>query len=246
MNSENIAGTKHGIAGLAYAFQKDYGNAEKSLKLATSQPDARGVEWTELAYYYVCTNQMPKAESAIQQAKALETFPARSMRMAGELYRTAGLFDKAIQEFSGSTSLEEYAPGFRQKAVTEIALGQWQSALLDLQKSEQLNPVSSTTQSWLALAEDHLGNKDASLKDINAAFKDSAPPPVVYKNKAAVELNDGALAQAMNDINQALKMDPWLKEAYEVRAQIYAKQGAKSKSDEDNSKAKQLVSHLDL
>ena len=60
------------------------------------------------------------------------------------------MYDKAVQEFSASTSLEEYPPGYRERAVVYIKLGQWRSAYGDLKKSAQLNPYSDGVVFWIS------------------------------------------------------------------------------------------------
>jgi serine/threonine protein kinase/Flp pilus assembly protein TadD len=245
---ENYNGLQNseGVAGVIATFKRDFRTAEAWLKKATASDEARGVEWQELAYYYVSIGDMKAAEQAIRQAKALETFPARSYRLAGELYRTAGNFDQALKELSASTSLEEYPPGYREKAVTYLSMGQWRSAHEDLVKSNKLNPFSPATNSYLALTEDHLGMKDASAKHLAQALIGKEVPPIVLVNKAHIEMNNDQLQQALADAGSAISLDPWLKEAYQVRSEINVKLKNDSAAQSDKQKANELVSHLDL
>ena len=235
-----------GISGLLDTFAQDYSHAFDQLKQATDSQEARGVEWQELAYYYVCVGKLNEAEQAIQHAKKIETFPARAYRLAGELYRTAGMYDKAVQEFSASTSLEEYPPGYRERAVVYIKLGQWRSAYGDLKKSAQLNPYSVLTASYLDLVENHLGiTTDASKRTASASDSEFLPP-LVWVNRAALQLNKGDAKSALDTVNEALKRDPGLKEALETRAAIYQKLNKSSEAAIDAEKAKSLTSRLDL
>lgn len=242
----NDAPKYRGVAGFIATISQDFSGALKELKQATESPAASGVVWQELAYCYVCLGQKQEVERAIQQAKTRETFPARAYRVTGEVYRTAGSFEKAIREFNASTSLEEYPPGFRERAVVYIRLGQWRSAYDDLKKSLRLNPYSMTTRSYLALVENHLGMKQKASEDIAAVFKAKEIPPIVYANKAEIELNDGRYDSALTDANTALVLDPFLKEGYAVRARIHQRLNDSRSSNADQSKSDTLVSHLDL
>lgn len=233
------------VAGLIYTFQQKYDMAYEQLKKATASDDVRGVEWQLLGYYFLCVGKSSEAQQAMEQGKQMETFPARSFRLAGEYYRTAGEYEKAIQEFSSSTSLEEYPPGYRERAVSYMSLGQMRSALTDLKKSLQLNPYSSTTLSFLALAESQLGMKASSLEHIAKAFQAKAVPPIVLVNRAKIGANNGELKQALADANKAVQADPFLKEAFEARAGIRDKLGDKSGATADREKAGKLISHLD-
>jgi serine/threonine protein kinase/predicted Zn-dependent protease len=234
-----------GIAGLLYAFQQKYPEAEEQFRRAVSNPDVRGVEWQLYAYYYACVGKDKEAQAAIDRAKALETFPARSFRLAGEYYRTSEQFEKAIQEFSASTSLEEYPPGYRERAMTYISINQWRSALTDLQKALKLNPFSSNTLSYLALVESKLGMKTEAAKHIKAAINSKELAAIIYVNQAGVELNIGDAAQALKYVNRAIGQDRWLKEGYEMRAAINRKLNDQAGADKDSSEAKKLISHLD-
>lgn len=234
-----------GIAGLIATFKQDFSTAERELSAATHDPRTRGVEWHELAHYYLSIGKFNEAEQAMKKGVAMETFPARAHRFAGEFYRTAGQFDKAIQEFNMSTSLEEYPPGYRERAVCYIQLGQWRAAFNDLKKSLELNPFSATTRSYLAMVLNHLKDNAAASKHIAKAFAPPEVPPIVYVNRATIRLNDGDLKGAMDDANSALSKDPWLKEGYEVRASVHEKMNAGNDARLDREKAAKLTSHLD-
>jgi tetratricopeptide (TPR) repeat protein len=237
---------KRALAGLIDTFQQKYDDAYKQLKLATDNPQARGVEWQELAYYYVCVGKPADGQRAVDQAKILETFPARAFRLAGEYYRTAGDYEKAIQEFSASTSLEEYPPGYRERAVSYISLGQWRAAYGDLKKSLQLNPFSATTLSFLALTESQLGMKAPAQEHINKAFQAKALEPIILVNRAKIEMANGDIKKAQEFADKAVTADPFLKEAYEARADIRQKLGNAAGAADDTDKAKTLFSHLDF
>jgi serine/threonine protein kinase/lipoprotein NlpI len=235
-----------GIAALIAVFQQNYAKAAPYIKAIERDPDARGVEWQFIAYYYFCLGKTEEAEHAALQAKTLETFPARGFRLAGEYYRIAGLYEKAIQEFSAATSLEEYPPGYREKAVTFIQMGQYRSAYNDLKKSLQLNPYSTVTLSYLALVENELGMKGSAGLHIKNAFQSGELPPIVYVNRATIELKNQQLSAALADANAALDEDRWLKEGYETRARILEAMHKTGEATKDKEKAQSLISHLDF
>jgi len=244
LSDQGDNGPWYGIRGISETFRRDFPEAEKDLKIATTD-GGRGVEFALLSYYYVCTGQLPDAERAIQKAQSLETFPARGFRLAAELHRTAGDYDKAIQQFSASTSLEEYPPGYRERATCYIAQEQWRSAYADLKKALDLNPYSATTLSYLALTETKLGLPGAK-EHMQKATADQNVPAIVWVNKAWMELMNNGTNAALSDVNKALKQDPYLKEGYAVRAMIEQKTSNASGANADNEKAKNLVSHYDL
>lgn len=239
-------GTYAANLGLTYTFQQKYPEAAKCLQFDPADAHVRSVEWAQRAYYDVCIGKMDDALNALEQVKARETFPARAFRMAGEVSRCAGQFEKASQELTSSTSLEEYPPGYRQKAVTSFAMGQARQALTDLKKSYQLNPKSSLTASWLARVENKLGMKKEAAKHLAQGFATKVVAPINYVNKAAIELENGDTKAALADANTAVKLDKWLKEAYEIRSEIRMKTGDNVGATADEAVANKLFSHFDL
>ncbi len=232
--------------GLCYTFQQKYDEALKYLNFNPADQNVRGVEWSQAAYYYLSVGKMDEALNALAQLRARETFPARSHRLAGEFFRCAGQYEKAMQDFNASTSLEEYPPGYRERAVTFVMMGQMRSALSDLNKSYQLNPKSSTTATWLARVENKLGMKKEAQQHLAQAFAGKMVAPISYVNRAAIKLENGDAKAALADAEAAVKQDRWLKEGYEVRAEIRRKLGDAAGAEKDAEQAKKLISHLDI
>lgn len=239
-------GTYSANLGLVYTFQQKYPQAEECLQFDPADAHVRSVEWAQRAYYDVCVGKMDDALKALEQVKARETFPARAFRMAGEVYRCAGQFEKASQELTSSTSLEEYPPGYRQRAVTYFSMGQPRQALADLKKSYQLNSKSSLTASWLARVENKLGMKKEAAQHLAQSFATKVVAPINYVNRAAIELENGDNKAALAAANTAVKQDKWLKEAFEIRAEIKKKTGDATGASADEAEAKKLFSHFDL
>lgn len=232
--------------GLSYTFRQKYDRAIEFLNFDPADRSVRGAEWAPLAYYYVCVGKMDDATKALVQLKTRETFPARAHRMAGEILRCAGQYEKAMHEFSSSTSLEEYPPGYRQKAITALAMGQTRSAYIDLKKSLQLNPKSSTTLTWLARVENKLGMKKEAEQHFAEAFKAKMVAPISFVNSAAAKLENGDALGALADANAAVKRDLWLKEAYEIRAAIRKKLNDPVSAAKDTREASYMLSHFDI
>lgn len=110
---------------------------------------------------------------------------------------------QALQELSSSTSLEEYPPGYREKAVVAFTMGQTRSALTDLKKSIALNGKSSTTLTWLARVENKLGSKKEAEQHLAQAFSQKMVAPISYVNRAAVRLENGDAKAALADADTA-------------------------------------------
>ena len=127
-----------------------------------------------------------------------------------------------------------------------MKLGQYNSALADLEKALELNPGSTKTLSYLALVEDKLGQKQKAKKHMAEAFAHGYAAPVVYVNRALFDLNQRNAKKALEDVNQALSIDPYLKDAYEARAKIYKLLGKADDSASDTDRANKLIAHIEF
>jgi serine/threonine protein kinase/uncharacterized protein HemY len=227
-------------------YRQDLEQANIFFDSLIAEQGKRPFDWGFIAYYHIWRGNLDEAQKAIEQMKSSETFPARGYRIAGDLYRIAGHPEKAVEELSASTSLEEYPPGYRERALAYINLGQLRSAEEDLEHALKLNPNSTITLSLLALVESKLGHNQKANALVGRAFVDgNIQPPIVYANRARVELMQGLKQAALQDANQAIKRDPWLKDGYEVRADVEKSLGDLEASGRDQTKAKALFSHLD-
>ena len=227
-------------------FQHDYEAANEDLTKITSGGDATSWDLHFLALYQASLGEMDLAEKTLQRAMEKETFPARAYRLRGEIFKAVGQYKRSFQEHSSATSLQQFPPGYRQRALASIALGQYVSALNDLQKSLKLNPKSSRTLSYMALVEFKLGKEKEAAKHMRQAFETDSQVPIVYATRAAWRvLARGSLIEALADCNKALTQDPWLKEGYVARAVIYRQLGQNDLADKDMEKSKTLLTHIE-
>ena len=112
-----------------------------------------------------------EAEKAMEQTMLLDTFAPRANRLKGEMYRAAGQWKQAIESYDKSTTMEsDYGPGFRQKAISEIALGRYPIAQRDLLTATKLVPTSALGHSYLAVALAAQGQEVEAQKQIKHAF----------------------------------------------------------------------------
>ena len=178
--------------GAALVNQQKFDQARQDLELAIAKPHCRGMAWAELAQCYIGLGRLSDAQASSQNAFQLASFPAHGYRLRAEVNRIAGLYEKAIEDYSTATSLEEDAPGHRQRAIAYINLGEFHSALADLERSYQLVPTSGKTLSYLAYVEDKLGQTQKAEEHIKQAFSFGSVHPIALVNRALIELNHGA------------------------------------------------------
>ncbi|MGD9680196.1 MAG: protein kinase [Candidatus Obscuribacterales bacterium] len=234
-----------GIRSLTWAGEQNFDRALADAKRAVAMKDARAAEWAILAHAYAGKKDFQKTAEALGAVERLETFPARGYRLRGEVRRAAGQLEKALEDFSASTSLEEYGPGYRQKGMVYMQLGQLKNALDALEKSFTINPRSPITEAYLASLEQKFGKTDLAERHINEALARSQHP-VVLARAAETRLQQGRAPDALKLIELSIKADPYAPESYVIRARIYNKLGFETQFAEDLAKAEKLTSHLDF
>jgi tetratricopeptide (TPR) repeat protein len=234
----------HFERGMVYLHANDFDHAIEDFKAALAKHHLMSQSWGEMARAYAAKNNMPEALSCIEKAVSLDLFPARALRLKGEMYRAGGKWVEAVQEYSSSTSLEPwYGQGFEQRALAEIALGQMHSAELDLQKAVQLEPFAGTSRAWLALAEDQLGNGEEAKKQLDKGFALLPKKPIMFAIRACISMHTGDFARAIEDCNQAISMDNRLAEGYAYRAIALEAIGKKDEAEKDHATAVKLGWH---
>lgn len=234
-----------GIRSLTWAGEQNFDRAIADARKAVAMKDARAAEWAILAHAYAGKKNFQKMIEALGAVERLETFPARGYRLRGEVRRTAGHLEKALEDFSASTSLEEYGPGYRQKGTVYMQLGQLKNALDALEKSFAINPRSPITEAYLASLEQKFGKTDLAERHINEALARSQHP-VVLARAAETRLQQGRAPDALKLIDLSIKADPYAPESYVIRARIYNKLGFETQFAEDLAKSEKLTSHLDF
>jgi serine/threonine protein kinase len=234
----------HWDRGQVYLRARELASAASEFRAALACHGKAAQSWGDLATALAGQDKLNEALPCIKRTMKLDSFPARALRLKGEMYRAAGKWKEAVQEYSSSTSLEPwYGPGYEQRAVAEISLGQLHSAELDLQKALQLQPFAATTNSLLALVEDQLGKSTESKNHLQRAFALLADLPMNFVNRAYIEEHAGNFRKAVEDCNQAINLDNRLSDAYCCRSIALEKLGKTLEAADDRSTASRLHWH---
>jgi len=226
----------------AHAYQ--FSQAELDLRnaLLHRKNDAQALHY--LAIVYAMQNDLKRAQETSQQAGTLERFPPRGYRFRAEMYRAAGEWQRAIENYNRSTSMEpNYGPGFWQRGIAKMGLGDWEGAKKDFATALARNPKSAVALSYLAVVEDALDDPKESQQNLDELVKYGKNGAIVYVNRARIELHHGHFVDALKHCNQAIQQDAYLPDAYATRAIVLdcGRHAAQAKSDRE--KAVQLSWH---
>jgi tetratricopeptide (TPR) repeat protein len=213
--------------GLSWGNAHQYDNAVSDLRKGIALNEKLSSQlWANLACFDAATDRIGQATDDAQHLFQWESYMPRAYRLRAEMYRAAGLWDQSIQDYNRSTSSEPtFGPGFWQRAVSEIALGNYKSAEADLKQSVTLIPTSALAYSYLAFVEDLQGESTESKIDLEKAFALTPELPLNYVNRARIHLHHGELESAAADCDKALKLDNYLADAYATSALVLQKAG---------------------
>jgi tetratricopeptide (TPR) repeat protein len=228
-------------------MKQEFKQALDDLVLATKESNCGPTVWSLMACCYLNLGQQTLAEEACFQGSR-DAGVAPSFRRRAEYWRLNGKIDKAIEDMGRAINLDrsKYYFNFRLRASYYIQKGQLNDALADLKESLALNPGSSKTLSLLAVVESKLGKAKKAQSDIEKAFALPTLPPIVYVNRAAIELNSGMPEKALADLNHAIDQDMFLKEAYALRKTVNEKLGHTKDAEHDAQIEKKLVTHVEF
>ncbi len=236
---------------IVHCSQQQFDRALADLDLATRESTCLPRVWSLKAICLLGMGKTSEADEACAQAmkaemsSSAERLPT-AYRGRADFWRMRGELEKSIQDSSQAISLEEgkCVMSFRLRALCKLQQGKYQDALSDMKQVNILFPKSAKTLSLIAMLESKIGKRDKAEKDIERAFTLGTPTPMIFVHRAGIELDKGELDKSLADLNHAINMNPFLKEAYEIRAIVHAKLGKEGEAAADAERAKRLLPEI--
>lgn len=236
---------------IVHCSRQQFDKALTDLDLATKEATCLPRVWSLKAICLLGMGKTREADEACAQAmkaemsSSAERLPT-AYRGRADFWRMRGELEKSIQDSSQAISLEEgkCVMSFRLRALCKLQQGNYHDALSDMKQVNILFPNSAKTLSLIALLENKIGKRDRSIKNIERAFTLGTPTPIMFVHRASIELDEGKLDKSLADLNHAIDMNPFLKEAYEIRTIVRAKLGEKEKAAADAEMAKRLLPQI--
>lgn len=223
-DSPQIVGTRATV--MRIADRPEDGRKVIEDYLAQRGDQATADDYSLLARYLLSTQQVEESLAAYQQAIEVEDPELRpASRELADVLFNFGQIDPAIaiyQElFDAADEAQRRVLGPRlAEALLRVSRGDQALAVLD--KLE----VTATTESLRALHANQQGNRDEAMKHINLALGKDDRNPMSYLQRAnLLATNPATLPQAMDDIRQALSINPDFIEALAMQARLQAQSG---------------------
>lgn len=232
---------------MVLCYKQEFASAIQNLDVAIKEKHCGPSAWSLKAYCLAAQGKIHDAEQTCVATAKLETEPEGAYHRRAEFWRTLGNYEQAIQDLNKSILLQQSKDYYsiRLRGLCYLEQGKLHQALEDLQDAAILNPFSAKTFSYLALIESKLGEREKAQKDIAKAFAFPTHFPIMYVNRAKIELDQKQADKALTDLNTAISKDPYLKEAYALRKTVNEQLGRSKDALHDEEMSKSLMSHFE-
>ncbi|MBB6429300.1 tetratricopeptide repeat protein [Algisphaera agarilytica] len=193
-----------------------------------------------LARYHLTSREFNEALTVYNQAVAIEDPAAQpASRELADVLFNAGRLDESVNIyqslFDGSAEDQKTVLGSR-LAESLLRLNRVDEAVAVL---DQLQPTA-TTDALRAMAANQNGDRQKALDYVNASLGKNSRNPLTYVQRASLlAINPETQANALDDVQQALQINPDMVNALALQAQIQAALG------QDNEAAYSLRLLLD-
>ncbi|RUM49839.1 MAG: hypothetical protein DSY47_02855 [Hydrogenothermus sp.] len=148
-----------------------------------------------------------------------------------------------IEEISHAINLKpDYTEAYLERGKIYLQLGQLEKAEKDFNKVLTLKP--NLEEAYIYLAQIHLarGNYEKALESLQKVYKKEGKDNYKYFfYLGKIHFNNKEYTQAIELLSKALQLNPYLVDAYDLRAQSYKETGEYKNAIEDFKKAYTLM-----
>jgi tetratricopeptide (TPR) repeat protein len=128
---------------------------------------------------------------------------------------------QASEDFDLAISFKPQDPIFYDgRGLAKIALGNFQSAVIDLNRAVSLQPQFPIAYIHRAIAKNRLGDRAGALNDFNRALQIDPKFAFGYQQRGVFQSNQGESELAIIDLDRAIELDPQNSLYYEIGGDI--------------------------
>jgi tetratricopeptide (TPR) repeat protein len=174
-----------------------------------------------------CARKGPLAIAACDNWIRQEPKNAVAFWDRGEIYRTIGDFDHAIEDFNQAIKLDpKYALAYQRRSRAYYGKHEYDRAMADIEKALKLDPQDWGTIMDRGLVYEAKGDVGRAFADYDQAIR-LAPnsASVAYVNRGHLYAERGDYESAIADYNQAINISPNNSTAYNNRGASYESRG---------------------
>jgi len=224
--------------GIDRRYQDDFSGAERFLTRAyelvedhsPDRPEFRRIIQTRADVFRL----QKDFEGALRDYNFLvETDPENGLNYYNRalVYGDLGDHVKAVEDFTKAISLydmalagsndDESLTWHRRRAFAFINIGEYGSAVLDLEMRADALPNDSIAHRDLGYAYRLIGNHDLAEVHLSRAIEIDPGDPDALTNRGILYLDTESYENALDDFSAAITVDPEYEDAYRYRAKLY-------------------------
>ena len=173
----------------------------------------------------------------------------------GTIYRDAGDYDRAIADFDKAIALKEWSDPYASRGWIYSQQGKVEDSRKDFEKALSLNPEPELKDKLHAALEamdradpDYkVCDSGSGLTAIAACDRAIATQnfsgrslSILYNDRGYLRMMEGSLDEALADLNEAIRIDPYSTYAHWNRAEIYRHKGELTSAKADYERALSL------
>jgi class 3 adenylate cyclase/tetratricopeptide (TPR) repeat protein len=154
----------------------------------------------------------------------------------GTAYRLLDRYEEAEADLTRAIELDpENAQAYENRAIARLYMDRPDEALADANRAVELDPGQLYTRLFVARYE---GDYNTAINDATALLQqEESPTPYLLSSRGLAYLQIGELERGLDDINQALEIDPEYAAGYDRRGYAYFLLGDYERSKQDLDEA---------
>ncbi|WP_232224244.1 serine protease [Mastigocladopsis repens] len=194
-------------------------------------------EWLSYGNKLLRSQKYEKAVDAFDRAIQIKPDLYQAWYARGRAQRLQQKYKEALLSFNKATVYNQtYDPAWRELGDTLFALNQYEEARKALEKVIELKPDEFIAYRGLCNVLGELGNYPTALKACDQAIKIN-PQPLQYILRGEIRTSMGDTTEAIEDFNQALRLQPDNPFAYRQRGVARSSEESYQGALEDLNKA---------
>jgi class 3 adenylate cyclase/tetratricopeptide (TPR) repeat protein len=154
----------------------------------------------------------------------------------GTAYRLLDRYEEAEADLTRAIELDpENAAAYENRAIARLYMDRPDEALADANRAVELDAGQLYTRLFVAR---YVGDTKTAIEDATTLLQiEKQPTPYLLSSRGLAYLQIGELQQGLDDINQALEIDPEYAAGYDRRAYAYFLLGDYERSEKDLDEA---------
>jgi tetratricopeptide (TPR) repeat protein len=228
---------------LALAAVKQYDRAEPDCLRVLELNPGHIVSLGELSLIAFDRGEYEEGIEYTTEILGIQEDNVQALVNRGTAYRLLDRYEEAEADLTRAIELgPENALAFENRAIARLYMDRPDEALADANRAVQLDQGELYTRLFVAR---YAGDYDTAIDDATTLLRlEGQPTPYLLSSRGLAYLQTGELEHGLDDINQALKIDPEYAAGYDRRGYAYFLLGDYGRSEQDMDEALRRIATL--